>query len=219
MQSKLLYFYQFLKNLIDDFFFNQLNEKKVLKNYLPKKIIYFDIGYNVGFESNKIRNIYNKNCRIHAFEPIPNLNTKIPKDIKYNNVGISFNTKNKVKFIKRKISSSSSLKKNQKKINLNDEIIYIKTISLSDYCKKNKIKNISYIKIDTEGNELDCLKSLRKYINVVKLIKIEITQENAYEIFEYLNKKSFKFIGIINTKYKNQLFYYGNAFFLKKNKK
>jgi hypothetical protein len=50
-------------------------------------------------------------------------------------------------------------------------------------------------------------------------MKIEITQKNFFEVYEYLNKHSFSLIGIINTKYKKNLFEYGNAFFINKRKK
>ena len=66
---------------------------------------------------------------------------------------------------------------------------------------------------------MDCLRSLKNYIQKVTLMKIEITQKNFFEVYEYLNKHSFSLIGIINTKYKKNLFEYGNAFFINKRKK
>ena len=219
MKNNLLYLYQFIKNILDDLFSNKLDEAKLIKNFLPNKIIYFDVGYNVGHESKKISKKFNNNCKIHAFEPNPELNRNIPKFIKFNNFAVSLKSNSKVKFVKKKISSHSFLEKNKTKEYSNHEIIYVRTKSLSEYCKKNKIEKINFLKIDTEGNELDCLKSLKNYIKKVTLMKIEITQKNFFEVHEYLNKHSFSLIGIINIKYKKNLFEYGNAFFVNKRKK
>lgn len=214
MINNLLYIYQFIKNLFDDLFSNKVDEVKLIKSFLPNKIIYFDVGYNVGLESKKIIQIFNLNCKIHAFEPIPELYKNIPINVKFNNFAVSLNSSNKTRFVKKKISSHSFLEKNKTKKYTNNEIIHVKTKSLREYCKTNKIKKIDYLKIDTEGNELDCLKSLKNYIQKVTLMKIEINQKNFFEVYKYLNNHSFSFIGIINTKYKKNLFEYGNAFFI-----
>ena len=41
MINKLLYFYQFIRNLYDNLFSNELNEEQVLKKYLKKKNNFF----------------------------------------------------------------------------------------------------------------------------------------------------------------------------------
>ncbi len=46
---------------------------------------------------------------------------------------------------------------------------YVDLISLSDFCAKNKIGKISFLKIDTEGNELDVLKGAKDLINNSKI--------------------------------------------------
>lgn len=70
------------------------------------------------------------------------------------------------------------------------------------------------MKIDAEQSDLDCLKSLGKYINKLKLLKIESTAQTYKEIFYYLNSKSFIFLGIKNNKYVNNEFSCGDFFFI-----
>ena len=118
-----------------------------------------------------------------------------------------------MKFIIKNISSSSGLEKYVKK-ERNDKIINVRTIKLSDYCKKNKIRLIDYMKIDVEGAELECLESLENFIYKLRLLKIELTSKNFLKTIYYLDKKSFKFLGIINTKYINNEFSCSNAFLL-----
>lgn len=215
MKNSLLYSYQYLKDIYDDIFSNQLNEDKILNKYLKKKIIFFDIGYNLGFETIKLKKKFlDRNLKIHAFEANPELNKNISSDIKFNNLAISSKKSSQVKFVIKNISSTSGLKKYVKKKERSDKIIKVNTIKLSNYCKKNKIKLIDYMKIDVEGAELECLKSLENFIYKLKLLKIELTSKNFFETIHYLEKKSFKFLGIINTKYKNNEFNYSNAFFI-----
>ena len=214
MKNSLLYSYQFLRDVYDNMFSNKCNEDKILKKYLKKKIIFFDIGYNLGFETNKLKKKFSeRNLNIHAFEANPALNKNIPTDINFNNLAITSKKLTKVKFIIKNISSSSGLEKYVKK-ERNDKIINVRTIKLSDYCKKNKIRLIDYMKIDVEGAELECLESLENFIFKLRLLKIELTSKNFLKTIYYLDKKSFKFLGIINTKYVNNEFSCSNAFFI-----
>ena len=216
MKNSLLYSYQFLRDVYDNMFSNKCNENKILNKYLKKKIIFFDIGYNLGFETNKLKKKFSEqNLKIHAFEANPELNKNISTDIKFNNLVIASKKLPQVKFIIKNISSSSGLEKYVKK-GRNDKIINVKTIKLSDYCKKNNIRLIDYMKIDVEGAELECLKSLENFIYKLKLLKIELTSKNFFKTINYLDKKSFKFLGIINTKYINNEFSCSNAFFINK---
>ena len=55
-------------------FGNSLNEKKLLTKYIKDfKIVYFDIGANVGNDISKIFKVFkNRDLEVHAFEPIEN---------------------------------------------------------------------------------------------------------------------------------------------------
>ena len=54
------------------------------------------------------------------------------------------------------------------------------TISLSLFVKINKIKHIDYLKTDTEGFELNVLKSLGGFISQIKLIHFEHHYDDMY---------------------------------------
>lgn len=215
MINKFLYAFQFVKDVIDNLISSEFDEVKIFKKYLKGKVIFFDIGYNLGLETNKLKRIFSDKLETHAFEPNTNLNIKIPNDVIFNNVAITFKQfRKKQKFVSKKISSSSGLKKYVKKVNPSDEILLVKTMRLDTYFKKNKIKRIDFMKIDAEQSDLDCLKSLGKYINKLKLLKIECTAQTYKEIFYYLNSKSFIFLGIKNNKYVNNEFSCGDFFFI-----
>ena len=76
----------------------------------------------------------------------------------------------------------------------------VNTITLDKFCKKNKISKIDLLKIDTEGNEFNVLKGLKKKINIVNNILIEIHHRelflnyNPEKIHQFLIDNGFKLV-------------------------
>lgn len=157
---------------------------------LNKKKNFFsviDIGSNIGDKSLSLaKNLLNrkiKNFLIYSIEPTEfainkqkenlNLNKELKTKIRIFTFFIT-NTKNK---IKEAFSSWDLFEDNniihggQKKLFSKDT----RSIRLDNFIKSNKIKNVSLIKIDVDGNELDVLYSAKKF-----LIK-----KNPYIIMEF----------------------------------
>ena len=178
--------------------FDSFQQKKiinVLKKNCGDNLIIFDVGSHLG-ETVKLfsRNFNIK--KIHCFEA-SNINFIKLKDnlIKnklmdicvLNNVGIGdIEGKNFLNQTEESSSStinefnehSSYLKRKLKILNINKidnyyQMIPINIIKLSTYIKKNKITNIDILKIDTEGFELNVVKSLEDCSNIVKNIYFE----------------------------------------------
>ena len=85
----------------------------------------------------------------------------------------------------------SSLKNNYK----SKSKYFIKTISLNTLLKKNKSpKNISYISIDTEGNEYEILKNFKFTKYEVKLFTIEhnFNPNKRRKIFNLMKRNNYK---------------------------
>ena len=142
-------------------------------------------------------------------------------------------TKTTVKFYERKFSSLSSAIKN------NDKYLkkrLIKTDTIDNYCKNKKIDKIHFLKIDTEGYDLNVLKSAKKKLKMKKidLIKIEIIfsddnknlsfhkkiifdDKTFKNIYNFLSKYEYKFCGFCNQKFKNNKLFLMDAFFISKN--
>jgi FkbM family methyltransferase len=205
-------------------FFHKLKILKFLKKKNKKLDIIFDIGAHHGesidffLENFKIKKIY-------SFEPSP-INYRILKQnyllfknkfknssILIENLGISDEVKKKT--LKQFPDSSSSTlnqinthsiyykKKNKILYGRKDKNFYtrvnIKTITLFDYIKKNRIDAIDFLKIDTEGYEYKVLLGLKKNISKVRLIMFEhhyddmiIKNYNFSEINSLLVKNKFK---------------------------
>ena len=158
-----------------------LNKKK------QKFFSILDIGSNIGDKSLSLaKNLLNrkiKNFLIYSIEPTEfainmqkenlNLNKELKTKIRIFAIFIT-NTKNKIK----EAFSSWNLFEDNNIIHGGQKKLFSKNTKLTrldNFIKSNKIKNVSLIKIDVDGNELDVLYSAKKF-----LIK-----KNPYIVMEF----------------------------------
>ena len=182
-----------LYNLVDKFLMRDFSDELV--NLLnSKKPIIFDVGCFVGnFSRNLKKKLNLKNKNFYLFDANPNLKIK---DFKYNNLVFSDKIQKRNFYLNEFFpSSGSSLKKDTKNDlkwnytrklitlspNKGFKILKVKTNTIDNFCKKNKIIKIDILKIDVEGSELEVLKGSKKILNKTHLIQLEI----------YQNKKNF----------------------------
>ena len=162
----------------------------------------FNIFFDVGAHEGESIILFSKNFnikRIFSFEPSPInfenlLKNKEIIQAKFKNLDITLEnyalgSERKKLFIKQLPESSSStinkIDENSKYFkrknfflnllktkNLNQEI-EISQIRLSDYMEENKILKIDFLKIDTEGYELNVLLGLGEYLQKVSLVMFE----------------------------------------------
>jgi FkbM family methyltransferase len=146
-----------------------------------------------------------------VIEPVKYYYDKLPKypNIKYENIAISDKKgessihyinpetiKNKEQEWLRGISSIKSetgplsLEENSF---MKDNIIIqkVNTDTLQNICDKYNVRNIDYLKIDTEGYDLIVLKGLDLDKVNVKMIKIEHKHLNVDKIIEHLKKYNY----------------------------
>ena len=228
----ILKFFQKLDDSIAYLFNNTINEKKFLKSYFKKKkIIFVDIGTNVGSYSDLIENNLNIK-KGFLIEPSLNACHKLSKrfnskKFSIHNFAMSDMNKKKRIFYEYKLSSQSSLyKQNDKFKSLKKlkKISLINTITFDEKFKKKE--KIDFCKIDVQGEEMNVLRGMR--INLgkknIKLIKIEISfserykgsKPNFFEIISYLIKYNYHLISISKIKYKDNRILLMDAYFLLK---
>lgn len=212
-----------------------------MQNYI------FDVGAYNGIDGLALA-INNKKSKICAFEANPalikiiyKLKKKLEKrlGIKINNYKIynyAVSNKNKISnFYIAKNPTVSSLKHFSNNIDktwpgFRDahcqvvKKIKIRTITLDKFCKSNRIKNIQYLHIDTQGNDLNVLKGLKSYISniqegvletpVSKKVSLYKNNHTLSEVKNFLKKNDFiiKKIEFVDEILKNE----ANVFFSKK---
>ena len=202
-------------NIVDKF----VHQKKILF-YLKKITLEIDCFIDVGSHKGTYTDLVIKNFKVRKilmFEPQKKIYKLIKK--KYNNVksikifnnAISNMQNNKRIYINRHdlTSSLSALNKKNNYIKIKSKIFganpnnmitesYVtKTLTLENTLKKEKIKKVELLKIDTEGHELEVLLGLKKYIKKIKIILIEFHNDDVYlnynskNISNYLKKNNF----------------------------
>ena len=197
----------FIYNLVVSFLMKDFTEL-IIKNLKTKKPVIFDVGCFIGnFSRNLKKKLNLKNKNFYLFDANPNLKIK---DFKYNNYVFSDKIQKRNFYLNEFVpSSGSSLKedvKNDLKWNYTRKLITlspnkgfkilkVKTNTIDNFCKNNKVTKIDILKIDVEGSELEILKGSKKILHKTKIIQVEILQ----------NKKNFnkikKKITILLKKY------------------
>lgn len=166
-----------------------------------KKNVFVDVGSNVGIFSLIGSQVF-KN--VHSFEPMKQNFLNLQNNIKINNIKNikAYNCALGSKFeygqivLNKYNSGGSKVKKNTKK----DENS-IKIFNLD----KLQIKNVSLIKIDVEGSELDVLKGSKNTINFFSpTIFVEVSSKltNIKKISSFLGE-DYKIFSVV--KYKNKI--------------
>jgi len=167
-----------------------------------KSPIIFDIGANSGCYSIFYATKY-KNSKIYSFEPVKTIYHKLKKNLHMNKIKNikSYNFGFFDKEMKSKIGLPSNKKGNRvnnKKNYLVNDGFYsifekknpqqIKLKTFDNFIKKNMVKKISFIKIDTEGSEYQILKGAQ---NSIKKFRPIVQFEYNY-VTKSLNKNKIK---------------------------
>jgi FkbM family methyltransferase len=207
----------FLYHLVDKFLMRDLSDELINKLNSKKPII-FDVGCFIGnFSRNLKKKLDLKNKNFYLFDANPNLKIK---DFKYNNLVFSDKIQERNFYLNEFFpSSGSSLKvdtKNDVKWNCSRKLITsflnarsgwvgggfktlkVKTDTIDNFCKNNKVKKIDILKIDVEGSEFEVLKGSKKILNKTHLIQLEIYQNRKN--FTKIEKKITTFLKKYNFK-------------------
>lgn len=192
----------------------------------------FDIGSHVGMIAIYLGKIVGEKGKIYCFEPFPisferlknNIYINNFNNIQLNNLAISDSVGIADFYYQPNDFQLNSLGKVSDGIKRLDHNIKVETNTIDNYCEKNNINKINFIKIDTEGYEYNVLLGAEKMLHSknIDIIQFEISKtplesigRNPAEIVEYLNRKgygvyeynenaeAFKKIGIINSGYDN----------------
>ena len=190
-------------------FFDNFHKKKIFNFLKSKNINKFHTFFDVGGHRGETIEYFGKKFNIdniYSFEPSP-INFQYLKEnvekykkklqiksIVIENIGIG-KEKNFKNFNQSNESSSSSFKNvnskskylKKKKLFFNLKNLYFKNSfkielkTLDEYIYEKNIKNIDFLKIDTEGYEFEVLQGLKDNFNKVKFILLEHHYDNMID--------------------------------------
>ncbi len=163
-----------LNNFIDVGAYKGTYTDLILNNYKPKKILMFEPQEEI-FEFLKKK--YNENKEIFLF------NKALSNEIKL--ARFNFNKHNLTSSLSSLDPENSYLKLKAKLFGTTSKgmIIDTKTIettTLFSILEKENIEDIDFLKIDTEGHELEVLQGMKEKINKVKHILVEFHIDEIY---------------------------------------
>ena len=185
-----------------------------------RKYIVIDVGAACGKLTKKWHSKLKEKCVFYCIEPLPQSFNKL-KDIECNNIHIYNYAINEIEgispFYVSKYANASSLlplvpenvklwknPKGSEHIDFFDtETINVNVKRLDTFLKENMIHDctIDFIKIDTQGNDFNVIKSLGDSIMNVKEIMLEVQivpfeyyrgQSNKNDIIKYMTDKGFE---------------------------
>jgi len=153
---------------------------------IDKKLIALDVGAQGGFNGNIFSKKYDNFFSPIMVEPIQNEAEKLSnKNYKIINKGLwSSNCKKKLHILKNRTGSSSMYIPNEETFDLYNlkkknfslfhvsNIVDIECTTIKESLNNLKVKNLDFLKIDTQGAELEILKGIGEYFPL--LIKIEV---------------------------------------------
>ena len=226
----ILKYYQKIDDAISYLFSSVCDEKKLIKSIFgKKKIVYVDIGTNEG----SFLEYLLKFCifkKVFCYEPILRLSDELKrkyssKKIKVFNIALS-NKKSTKKFYEYKISSQSSLYKQNDIFKSLKDLKKISKVKTEIFDNEFNNRRIDFCKIDVQGEEINVLKGMKKNFKKrnIKLLKIEITfieryvgvKSNFNEIISFLLKYNYHLTSISKIKFKNNRLLLMDAYFLLK---
>lgn len=169
-------------------------EMHFLKSNIYKFKVVFDVGANVGEWTEQVTNLsreYSKKTQdsiveIYSFEPSKQTfktlekNVGNFKNVSIHNIGLGEKREEKLFFIYGEDSTLNSVLDRSSNGLQKQETENVSLDTLDLFCNDKKIDHIDFLKIDTEGNELNVLKGATRMIREAKIIAIQIEYGGTY---------------------------------------
>ena len=198
----------------------ELNVLRYIKNKClsNEDTLIFDVGANIGNYSQEIvKEFQGINFQLHSFEPSKEAFLELKKrlgnlsNVKLYNIGFGEKNEAKTLYLNKKKSGLASIYNRQLLhfgIKMNSKEL-IKIQKIDDFCKRNRIRKIDFLKLDTEGHEFNILNGAKNMIenNSIRFIQFEfggcnIDSRTYFQDFFYLLTEKYYIYRIL----KNELF-------------
>jgi len=171
---------------------NQFQDIKYLVKDFPIETI-LDVGANEGQTANQFIKFF-PGARIFCIEPVSGTFQKLKNNVKANNVSfyhLALGSESGSFEIKTSFDNSNNTMNSLKTPNPVNEgkefkVEKVNVMTLDMFCKEQQVSEISYLKIDTEGFDLEVLKGGRSMLEQKKIGFIEVeagmNPDNKYHV-------------------------------------
>lgn len=172
--------------------------------------IVFDIGANIGLHSIILSKIIGKNGKLYSFEPVPNtfdlLNETLGLNRAYNTEAKNIAFLDKIGNLSMNVFDINNSSLNSfgnpvfGKVKAIDKV-KVEVDTIDNFCEKNKISKIDFMKVDVEGYEKSVFAGAKKMLGngLVKSLSFEISKiplegsgTKPKEIFDILSSYGYK---------------------------
>ena len=171
--------------------------KKLIDHFRNEKIIIFDVGAHIGIISKKFLKLFKDmsitDYEIHCFEPNPNIFNELKKiensKVFVNNIAIGKDVGKNFFYCYANPQLDSFYQRDDAQpvpSTILKEKIEVNVTTIDEYCKNKNINKISFLKIDTEGAEPECLEGTQNLIkqNKVDCVFTELSIGKLYKEIE-----------------------------------
>ncbi len=175
-------------------------EQELAKRLIKHGMTVFDVGANIGHFTMLYRDLVGPSGKIYSFEPTKNIFGKLQMNASANNIHLinmalySSSSFNRFYEFEQGFEAFNSLRIPETDHKPVRDVI-IQTMTLDDFCEQNKISAIDFIKIDTEGAELEIFKGAERILKEKRIhyMQFEISQAflkgfrlEARQVFDHL---------------------------------
>lgn len=180
--------------VLDNFGYNDFNiqtngELNIITQFIENNNVVFDVGASTGEWSKNVLGF--KKIMLYGFEPIPKSFEMLKENIKnypVNIFNIAFSNKNGKRTIAyynqslgfAELSSFYQRQEVERSCNIQPVFLEVTTYDLDTFCREYNIDAIDFLKIDTEGSELDILYGSKQMLYNHKIHYIQFEYGGTY---------------------------------------
>lgn len=184
-------------------------ELLIIQTFINQNDLVIDAGAHFGDWSDLVLKHTKNKCFLYSFEPVPNFFKKLESKVDGNgncyNIALGKNeAETTMNYYYKESEGCSSLYDRVVLNTIPVQKINIKVECLDNFCIKNNINHINFLKIDVEGCEWDLLQGADKLIsdNKINFIQFEYggtfpdANITLYQIYDYLTSRGYEIFRI-----------------------
>jgi len=157
------------------------SQTELMGKIVKPGMVVFDLGANFGWFTLVLSKLVGNLGKVYSFEADPSLVNTLRENVKLNNfsnvliqpIAVS----NKTGISKFSLNESYDTRNQLDSISPSKNTVDVKITSLDEFCIKEKLEKVDFIKMDIEGSEPKALEGMKKIISENPQLKI-ITEFN-----------------------------------------